>query len=388
MISVFIALGYIKGNIRQTIISIIGIALSISVLAICIGIANGLGENTVKNLLYFSPHIKVRDNFSIIKNYEEEIKKIKSLDKNIKAFPKCSGKGIIKYQNFQLKYTDGVLIEGIDEEILKNVLNINSKIVSGKIDFEEASDILIGKELADILKANVGDTIKIVSSENREMNFKIKGIFFFGFYEYDLNMVIIPFKTAQVLLDVEGASEINIKLDNIYKAELVSNKIQKELHLASKPWTLLNRQLLKGILLEKRVMVILLSLLLIISAFLVGSLMSSMVRNKKREIGILRALGISKNEIGKIFIFISLILSTLGFLLSLIISGIIILILKKFTFNFVSEVYYIPDKIPFILTIKEYIYISLASLVTSLLTSISPSRAAAKLNPQEVLKYE
>ena len=388
MISIFIALGYIKGNIKQTIISIIGISLSISVLAISIGIANGLGENTINNLLYFSPHIKVRNISSNILDYKKELQQIQSLDESIKAFPKCSGKGIIKYQNFHLKYTDGVLIEGIEEEDLKKILKINNKLIEGEIDYKEPSNILIGKELADILKAKVGDAIKIISSENKEMNFNIKGIFFFGFYEYDLNMVIIPLKTAQVLLDIEGTSEINIKLDDIYKADGIAKKIQEKLNLNAKPWTLLNRQLLKGILLEKRVMITLLSLLLLIAAFLVGSLMTSIVRNKKREIGILRALGISKNTIESIFIFISLILSTLGFLLSLVISSIIIFILKKFTFNFVSEVYYIPDKIPFILSIKEYLYISLASLITSLLTSISPSRAAAKLSPQEVLKYE
>lgn len=386
MISIYLAFSYVKGNIRNTIIATFGVALSISILIISIGIANGFANNTVKSMLSISPHVKATSSFGLIKNYDKDINKIESIDGVEIAYPKLSGKGIIKYQNKQMKATEGVGIDGIRPKDLIS-LGFKDKMLSGDI-IKSDNSVMIGSELASSMNLKVGDNIKIISHENREIGMKVEGIFSTGFYQYDNNFVIIPLEISKKIFNIDFASEISIKVKDVYSANRISKLVSDKTFLQTKSWFDMNKQLLKGIILEKRVMVSLLSLLLVISGFVISVLISNGVKDKTRDIGIMRAMGFNKTSIALSFIILGFIFNIFGIAIASVLSYVIYTILQNFTFSFVNEVYYMPEQIPFAISYIELVYILLGSFVISFLASLIPSLQTSKLNIVKALKYE
>lgn len=387
MVEFFIGFRHIKERKFQSIFSIFGVAIAIIVFTVSITISNGLEKNMINSLLTLTPEISIKnyDDSEIIE-YEEIINKIDN--KNVKAvIPKISTQGIIKTDNL----AKGILVDGIDGNNLKN--DINLKIIAGEKNIDELDSILIGEELQKSLGVNVGDRIDFISVENKEIRLKVSGIFKTGFLQYDSNLIIIPLKTIQILSDNgEYVTEIALKTNRPEKIEQIRNELLSENlfnnGLIIYTWKDMNQSLLSAIKFEKFVLVAILSLLLIIASFAVTVILNMTVREKIKDIGILKSVGYTDKNIKNIFLIEGTIIGILGMIVASIVSPIILFILKKLFVIYMKDSYYYLDELPLHITVKELFLIYLIAILIVFISTIYPAYRASKLKPVEALKYE
>lgn len=390
MIELFIAMKHMIERRKQSIIAMSGVAIGVTVLIVALGISNGLDKNMIQNILSMTTHIKISNSSIAIENYNEVAKKINNVDGVISAMPQYSTQGIVKFTGEKGVYVSGVMIQGVREEDALNVMELNKKITLGKADFNNLTGVVIGKELMLQLGANIGDKIKVISSENKDIEFTITGAFQSGFYDYDSAMVLIPLRAVQIMCDSEDiVTEINVKLKDIYSADKSVEKIKKVIGegYTTKTWGEANKNLLDALTLEKSVMLLLLSLIVVIACFVVGVILNTIVREKTRDIGIMRSMGFSSINIMNIFMIEGTILGFIGIVSGVILSAILIYILENYSMQLPLEIYYL-DKLPFEISLKEIGIISGVTFVIILVSSVFPAYRAARLKPVEALKYD
>lgn len=387
MIEFFIAKKQILERKKQSLVSILGVLIGITVLTVSIGISNGLDKNMINSILSLTSHITAFESENIT-NYNDYSKEIENIEGVQGVIPTIDTQGLIKADGIFKTYIAGVKIIGYDLEKAINYMDLSSKIIDGKVDTTNRKSILIGKELASNAGLMVGNKVKLVTAENNEFELNISGIFESGFYEYDLNMVIIPLQTAQyITYKGDSVDKLSIRLNDPYKANLINNKIIKSLPLYSYTWGEQNRALLSALTLEKTIMLIVFSLIVVIAGFLIWIILNTLVREKTKDIGILRAMGFSKKNIMSIFLIQGLILGGIGILLGIILSFILLWYIKNYTVDFISSIYYIKN-IPIEISLKEVLTVISANSIIVLISSIFPAYRAAKLENVEALRYE
>ena len=389
MIEFFIAKKQMLERKKQSILSIVGVFIGITVLIVSLGVSNGLDKNMINSILSLTSHINVYSPENI-PNYEELVKNIEEV-KGVKgAVPTIETQGIIKYEGHGEPYVAGVKVVGYDLDKAIKVMKLDDYIVDGKIDVEDKKSILIGKELAASMGAMVGDKVKLITSEETDLEMTVGGIFQSGFYEYDVNMVLIPLQTAQyITYSDETVGRLSVRLDNPYDAQEliydVARKLPTDLYIGT--WGEQNRALLSALTLEKTIMLVVFSLIAIVAGFLIWITLNTLVREKTKDIGIMRAMGFSKKNIMLIFLIQGIILGIIGIILGIIVSLILLYYIKNYAVDLVSNIYYLKD-IPIEISLKEIAIIVGANFIVILISSIFPAYRAAKLENVEALRYE
>ena len=387
MVEFFIAIRHILERKFQSIFSILGVAIAVTVFIVSLTVSNGLEKNMISSLLTLSPHILIKDSKkSFFENYEDVIEKTKEI-KDVKAvIPQINSQSIIRFNNF----AKGVLAKGIDAKNVKNDLNL--RIVEGSNDVSELESILIGEELSNELQLKVGDELSLVSAENKELKLKVKGIFKTGFLDYDSNLVIVPLKTMQIILEQGGvATEIGIMTGHPQKIEEVMEKVLEKLQKSDfkvTSWKRINHNLLNAVQFERFVLIAILSLLLIIACFAVSVILNMIVREKIKDIGILKSIGYTNRHIRNVFTIEGLIIGVSGMILASIISPIILLTLKKLFKMYMGNSYYYLEELPLYISIKELSIIYVVAFAVVFISTIYPAAKAARMKPVEALKYE
>ncbi|MCQ8212608.1 ABC transporter permease [Cetobacterium somerae] len=383
----FIAKKHIFEHKKQSFIGIIGIAIGIIVLTVSIGISNGLNKNMIDSILSLSSHVTVIGNENL-KDYEK-LENILSTYPEVKGvIPKVSSQGIVKYNGILGTYISGVKLDGLDLEKAIPALNLQSKIKRGSIDFKNMKGVLIGEELLNRIGGNIGDPINIISANNKELQLEIMGTFQSGYYDYDLSMIILPLKTAQYITERDNTlSSMDLILKNPYDADKVSNKVYNDTGLYNRTWGSLNQNLLKALTLEKTVMIIGFSLIVIIAGFVVWVILNTMVREKIRYIGIMRSVGISHGSIIKIFLIQGVILGLTGIIIGVFISLFLLWYIKTYSLPGISSIYYLT-KVPIELSLKELLTIVGANTLLIFLSSVFPAYRAGKLKIVEALRHD
>jgi len=389
MIEFFIAKKQMLERKKQSILSIVGVFIGITVLIVSLGVSNGLDKNMINSILSLTSHINVYSPENI-QNYEELVKNIEEV-KGVKgAVPTIETQGIIKYEGHGEPYVAGVKVVGYDLDKAIKVMKLDDYIIAGKIDLEDKKAVLIGKELASSMGAMVGDKIKLITSEETDLEMTVGGIFQSGFYEYDLNMVLIPLQTAQyITYSDETVGRLSVRLDNPYDAQEliydVARKLPTDLYIGT--WGEQNKALLSALTLEKTIMLVVFSLIAIVAGFLIWITLNTLVREKTKDIGIMRAMGFSKKNIMLIFLIQGIILGIIGIILGIIVSLILLYYIKNYAVDLVSNIYYLKD-IPIEISLKEIAIIVGANFIVILISSIFPAYRAAKLENVEALRYE
>ncbi|MGL4425309.1 MAG: ABC transporter permease [Cetobacterium sp.] len=383
----FIAKKHILEHRKQSFIGIIGIAIGIIVLTVSIGISNGLNKNMIESILSLSSHITVIGNENIpdplqLENIFIKYPEVKGV------VQKVSTQGIIKYNGILGTYVSGVKLDGLDLEKAIPALNLTNKIKKGSINPENMKGVLIGDELLSRMGASIGDTISIISANNKELKLDIMATFQSGYYDYDLSMILLPLKTAQYITERDGTvSSVDLILKNPYDADKVSSKIYTDTGLYNRTWGSLNQNLLKALTLEKTVMIIGFSLIVIIAGFVVWVILNTMVREKIRYIGIMRSMGISHSSVVKIFLIQGILLGFIGIVLGVGISLLLLWYIKTYSLPGISSIYYLT-KVPIELSIKELLIIVGSNVFLIFLSSIFPAYRAGKLKIVEALRHD
>ncbi|ACZ08422.1 Lipoprotein-releasing system transmembrane protein lolC [Sebaldella termitidis] len=385
MVELFIAVRHLKERKFQSIFSILGVAISVTVLMVSLTVSNGLEKNMLKSLLTLNPHIVLtKGNGDVSEDYMDVKKKIEEINGVKGVIPKYTAQSIIKTD----EYAKGVLANGIPNEDLEKTIDL--KMVAGKKSLPELDSAIIGEEMAyEFGGLKVGDDIKVITTENKEVRFKISGIFKTGYYEYDRNLLLIPLQTMQILQERgEVISEIDVMLNNPKDAEAVKQKIEKlGFNYQVNTWGEQNQQLLNAVKFEKFVLVSLLLLIVIIACFAVSVILNMVVREKIRDIGILRSIGYSGKMVKKIFTIEGLIIGVLGIISTFALVPLVLFVLDKLFNKVVSNTYYL-DKLPLSITLKEIGIIYLVTIIIVYLSTLYPSYRASKLNPVEALKHD
>ena len=403
-----IAFRYLKPKKKEgflkliSIFSFTGIALGVAILIIVMSVMNGFRTELINKILGFNPHI-------IVKPYTEKINKkdtqyLSDLSKEIsrKAFT-FSGQGIL----INRENTKGVLVRSYLKNDIDKIDLIKEGIIDGSLSSFKKNTVSIGKELAISLDLIVGDEITLMSTSNLQtpfgnlplqQKFKISSIFSTGLAEFDQNVVFIPFENANSLFELKDNDiDLEIFLKKPDKVQVIKEKLEiifNDHYVYS--WADLNKSFFAALKVERNVMFIILTLIIIVAAFNIISGLTILVKNKTKEIAILRTLGISKKSITKVFFltgftigFLATITGvTIGILFSHYIEEIRILITSIFNIKLFPEEIYFLSQIPSEINLGYIFIISIFSLLITFFATIFPSLKAANLDPVKALKYE
>ena len=382
MVEFFIAFRHIVERKFQSIFSILGVAIAVTVFIVSMTISNGLNKNMINSLLTMSPHILIKNKkTTFFENFGETVENIKKI-KGVKAvIPQMNSQSILKNEGL----AKGVLADGISPENVKNDLNL--RIVKGNNNISELNSVLIGEQLANEMDLKVGKEISIVSAENKEIKLIVRGIFKTGFLDYDSNLVIVPLETMQILSDQgKVATEIGIKIEHPERVDEVLNQVRnavdpKEYGVIS--WKTINQNLLKALQFEKFVLIAILSLLLIIASFAVSVILNMIVREKIKDIGILKSIGYTNKNVRRIFTIEGLIIGVFGMILASCLSPLVLIALKALFKAYMKGGTYYLEELPLYISQKELLIIYGVTFVVVFLSTIFPAARAARLKPVE-----
>ena len=388
MVEFFIAWRHVVERKFQSIFSILGVGIAVTVFVVSLTISNGLNKNMINTLLTMSPHILVKSRKdAFFENYNSVIDSTKGIKEVTAVIPQINSQSILKYKGF----AKGVLAKGMTAENVKKDLKL--RILNGNNNISELNSVLIGEELSKEMNAKVGQEISLVSAENKEVKLIVRGIFKTGFLDYDSNLVVVPLKTMQIMSERgEVATEVGIITANPQKVDKVFEEVRANLpskDFGAITWKKLNENLLHAVQFEKYVLIAILSLLLLVASFAVSVILNMIVREKIKDIGILKSIGYTNSNIRKIFTIEGLIIGVSGIVFSMIFSPLVLILLKElFKIYMASGRYYYLDELPLYISSGE---ISTIYIVTFFIVSIStiyPASRAAKMKPVEALKYE
>ena len=388
-IEFFIALRHITERKFQSIFSILGVSIGVTVFIVSLTVSNGLEKNMIDSLLTLTPHITIKSDYgNVIEDYETKSAELKKIDGVTAVIPKYSNQAIVKYKEM----AKGVIANGIKAESASKDLKL--KIIKGKNDISELNSILVGEEFSKEMGVDVGDEINIVSAENKEIKLIIRGIFKTGYYEYDSNLVILPLTTMQILSEKgEAVTEMGINVKNPQKLENQLKSVNEKAaifgnnNLGIYSWSELNQNLLSAVKFEKFVLVAILSLLIMIACFAVSVILNMIVREKTKDIGILKSIGYSNKNIRRIFTIEGLVIGLSGMILASIMSPLVLLLLKKMFKIFMKTTYYL-EELPLYISMKEIVLIYIVTTVIVFLSTLYPAIKASRLKPVEALKHE
>ena len=384
-----------------SIFSFLGITLGVAILIIVMSVMNGFKTDLTKKILGLNPHIVIQPNSYLID--ENFITKLKKDFNEVSLSRSFSGEGII-ISNDNAK---GVILKGINKSEKRIIDFLNKYTSTGNLKDFNKNRVFIGSELAFNLNLKEGDSISLMSSAfvatplgslPKQENFKIAGTFNTGFLEFDQNIVFLDIQDALTIFDKEDKDKnIEIYLDDPLEANLYKKKIQKiNQNYFIYTWADLNKSFFSALKVERNVMFIILTLIVVVAAFNIISGLTILIKNKTKEIAILKTLGLSNQSIKKAFFLTGF---TIGFFAT--ITGIIIGVLFSINieklrmllsnvFNleiFPSDIYFL-EELPSEINFNSILIIFILSLIISAISSYLPAMSISKMKTFRALKYE
>ncbi len=384
-----------------SIFSFIGIMLGVAILIIVMSVMNGFKTDLTNKILGLNPHIVIQPNsFKIEDNF---INSLKKKFKNISLSKTYSGEGIIIINNS----AKGVILKGVS----KKEKNINeffkNFLLEGNINKLDSNYVFIGSELAFNLNLTKGDSLSLMSSAfvttplgsiPKQERFKVAGIFSTGFLEFDQNVVFLNIENALSIFNKEEKDQnIEIYLNDPLKANKYKKEIQKmNPNYFVYTWSDLNKSFFSALKVERNVMFLILSLILVVAAFNIISGLTILIKNKTKEIAILKTLGLNNNSIKKSFFltgfsigfFSTLCGIILGTVISLNIEKIRIFLSKVLNLEiFPSDIYFL-DKLPSEINFISLVIIFIISISISAIASYLPAMKISNMKTFRALRYE
>ena len=409
-----IALRYLKAKRQEGFISVIaifsfvGIMIGVATLIIVMSVMNGFRYELVSRILGINSHLTLYSREGNITNYQQIIDQLKTLPNLEYANPIVESQAMLTVNG----KASGGLIKAVQLDDLKHKKLIVENIVRGSINsLNDKNEIIVGSGLANNMRLNVGDELKIISSETnstilgsipRIKTYKVGGVFESGMYEYDSSAVFMNFEAAQIhfrykeaasAIEVFGLDATQIEQLKQQVSNLVSNNFP-ELYVVD--WQQANSGFIDALKVESAVMFMILTLIILVAAFNIISSLIMLVGDKKKNIACLRTMGMAKASVMRIFLICGSLIGAAGTLLGLII-GVLFSIninnIKKFLesltdTNLFNPAIYFLSQLPSKIFISDVVLITGMALVLSFLATIYPAYKASKANPAEILRYE
>ncbi len=403
----FVAQRYLRSPHRPavlrlvTLFSVIGVAAGVATLVIALSMNTGFRETLQDRLLGVTAHVSVtRPGSGGIRNYEEMATKLAAATGARSVTPAV-------YQTVLLSFAGqarGVVTKGIDPERERRTDEALQRIVAGRLDFSPDADgidaLLVGKQLAEEWQLSPGDYVTLTSPQGRltpfglmprTRRFRVAGVFDSGFYDYDENWCFLTLAAAQAL---SGAGDVvnvlEFRLNQPERAGEIAQEIKRSAGqgFSATTWMEENRALFRALRLEKLVTAIFIGLITFVAGLNILVVLSMTVTDKARDIAVLRSVGARREQIRNIFLCQGITIGATGTLLGLLIG---------YAFSFVAGIYhlipldpqvYAVPYVPFHPSIFDGVWITTVAMGISIAATVLPARAAVRLMPVEILRYE
>ena len=384
-----------------SIFSFLGIMLGVAILIIVMSVMNGFREELTQKILGFNSHIS-------IKPYDTKITddfyySLKKKYKNADILKTYNGEAVIITNNL----AKGIIIRGIEKNEVQDMAFFKKNIIDGNLKSFGSGKTIIGKQLAIELGVVVGDKINIMSSSlvatplgliPKQSVYTISGVFSSGLYEFDKNVTFFNLSDSLSFFE-KNDDDINLEffLENPLKADIYKDEIQKvDPNLYVYSWADLNKTFFSALKVEKNVMFLILTLIIVVAAFNIISGLTILIKNKTKEIAILKSLGLSRKSIIKSFFltgfligfFATIVGVLMGVIFSLYIEEIRQFISELTNFEIFPKDIYFLDEMPSKLSLASVISISVFSVFITTVASLLPSLSVTRIETIRALKYE
>jgi lipoprotein-releasing system permease protein len=384
-----------------SIFSFIGISLGVAVLIIVMSVMNGFRSELINKIVGFNSHATIKPYDAPIDQKKLSNNYLQLVSKNL-IFTN-SGESVVMHK----EYTKGLILRGYIAKDFNKLDVVKNKNFKGNINNLNDNFISIGKELSFNLNLDVGDKIMLMSSSSietiigslpKQKLFIINSIFDSGLTDFDQNVAFINLKTLENFFNLNKQDRnLEIYFKNPTNIKVLKKNIEKifdENYVYT--WADMNNSLFSALKVERNVMFIILSLIIVVAAFNIISGLTILVKNKTREIAILKSIGVLNKSIIKIFLLIGVIIGTtatffgifLGVIFSLYIENFRSFLSNVFNISLFPEEIYFLSKMPSEISFNSIFLISVCSIGITILVSIYPAIKASKLDPVKGLKYE
>lgn len=409
----FIGLRYLRAKRKQTFVSLItlisiaGVTVGVTALIVVIAVMNGFKEELQDKILGVTSHVVISRFDGNISKYQEVKAKVEEVSGVNAATPFIYTQVMISSR----KAISGAVLRGIEPQTASKVINLQKNLRAGSLKELEAENkpegmratpgIILGNELARNIGVSRGEPVTVISPLGRltplgrvprSQTFRVAGIFDSGMYEYDSTIAYVSLWAAQRFLGIgDRVTGIEVRVDDIYEADRVAKAIGKALDgypYWSRDWMRMNKNLFSALKLEKIVMFIILTLIILVAAFNIVGTLIMVVIEKTRDIAILKSMGATRRSIMKIFLIEGTVIGLVGTLLGLLGGYTLCTLLATYKFiELPSDVYYIST-LPVQMNPLDVALIALAAIVITLAASVYPAWQASRFDPAEAIRYE
>jgi len=404
----FVCLRYLRAKRKHnfisliSIISVAGVAIGVMALIIVLAVMTGFTNELRDKILGVNSHI-------VVQTAEGRISDPSAMQQRLEALP-----GIVATTPYLFSQTmitsgdagTGAILRGIAPDSANRVLDLDRHLNGGHItDLNPPSEggrlpgIILGHELAKQLRVFQGSRVRLLSTAGalspigvlpRLKTCEVIGIFKTGMYEYDASMAYVALPVAQDFLEMGGdVHGVEVRLSDIFAAHDIARQIEKQLGTGTiaRDWISMNKSLFSALELEKKMMFIIITLVVLVAAFNIVSTLIMVVMEKNKDIAILKSMGANARQIMKIFVYEGLIIGLSGTVVGVGGGLFVCDILRRYKFIKLPDVYPIST-LPVEVVAHDVLLISTAAVVITLLATLYPSWQAAKIDPATALRYE
>jgi len=404
---VFTLLGFFSVFVS---VSVLGVVLGVAALTIVLAVTTGFQQQFREKVLGVNAHVIVMKSSQDFHEYRDVMDKAAAVDPDVVAVqPFIFAEMLVTRGKGELS---GVAIKGVDPERVTKVLDIQKHMIQGSVASlrdepkpGELPPILMGRELARKLKAGLGDDVTVVvplsnldldtfrakSAAPRTRKFRVAGIFYSGFDEYDRRLMYTSLREAQSLIGREDqVMGVELKVKDVDRADDIARKLKSTLGeppYQVQDWYELNHNLFDALTLQKIVLVVVLTLIIIVAAFNMVSALIMMVTDKTREIAILKSMGSSSTSVAKVFQVVGIAIGGLGTLFGILLGITTCWVVKGYGYHLDPKVYLI-DRLPISVRPLEVVVVAAITMGVSIISTLFPAAKASGLQPVEGLRYD
>jgi lipoprotein-releasing system permease protein len=392
----------------NTVISTGGVAVGVTALIVVLGVMNGLRDDLRERILVANPHLRILTYGSGLRldDWRNVLREVRKQPGVVAATPEViSQAGITAGQD----YGEGVNLLGFDPDTgSKAVTSLPHAVTKGDLSFKTSKPgvdggVLLGSRLASRLSVYPGDIVTLVPVTQAKVNpalgvavprfwkFEVTGLFDTGMFQYDNQFVVMSRQMAQRFTGLgDAVSGIAVRVDNPDQAPEIGSVLEETLGYPYRAldWQTQNSSLFSALQLEKLAMGLIIFFIMVVAAFNIVGTLTMVVTDKTREIGILRAMGLTSPAIGRVFLVQGAVIGLVGTVIGLILGLGVAYVVDRSGWVKINPAVYFIDHLPVHIDWRDVAVVVLASLAIAIFATIYPSRSAAALTPVDAIRHE